>query len=268
MTGPPGGTPAGVPAHEWGDAPDLYGPRHDYREALIMRRVRRWGPPRGAHALDAGAGAGSLALRLARHGHRVTAVDGSPAFVRRLQALLARAPGGPHAALTGDVGGLPVDDRVADLVVCAEVLEHLDDDAAAARELVRVMRPGALLVVTVPAGPRRFDWTDRWAGHRRRYTARGLRALLEDAGLEDVRVRAWGFPLSGLFHRHVYRPALRRRIDAGGAAAPGGAPHPLVRRAVRALLEFDTPFTGLFPGWMGLIATARRPGDGAAPRAR
>jgi len=250
-----GGGTAPAPAHSWGDAPDLYGPRHDYRESLIARRVRRGGG--GGDALDAGAGAGSMALRLAGLGYRVTAVDGSPAFVRRLEGLLAAAPGGPHRALEGDLTRLPVDDDAADVVVCAEVLEHLDDDAAAARELRRVLRPGGLLVVTVPAGPERFDWTDRWAGHRRRYRPEQLRALLAGAGLRDVEVRAWGFPLTGLFHRHVYRPALRRRVAAGGAAAPGGPPHPLVRRAVRLLLEVDTPFTGVAPGWMGLIATAR-----------
>lgn len=248
-------------AHVWGDAPDLYGPRHDYRESLVARRVRRLGA--GGDALDAGAGAGSMALRLAGLGYRVTAVDGSEAFVRRLEGLLATAPGGPHRALAGDVGALPVADASVDVAVCAEVLEHVDDDAAAARELARALRPGGLLVVTVPANPDRYDWTDAWAGHRRRYRATELAALLAGAGLADVDVSGWGFPLTGLYHRHVYRRALRRRLarrgDAAGDAGALGAPPPLARRVLRALLEVDTPFTGLVPGWMGLIASARRP---------
>jgi SAM-dependent methyltransferase len=202
-----------------------------------------------------------MSLRLAAAGFRVTAVDGSAAFVERLAPRLGAAPGGPHRALRGDMGALPVDDASADLAVCAEVLEHLDDDAAAAGELLRVLRPGGALVVTVPAGPFRYDWTDRWAGHRRRYTAEGLAHLLAGAGFADVDVRGWGFPLTGLYHRWVYRPALRRRLRRGEEGL-GGGPPPLVHRVVRAALEVDTPFTGRRPGWFGLIATAGRRAGG------
>jgi SAM-dependent methyltransferase len=188
----------------------------------------------------------------------VTAVDGSAAFVGRLGPRLAAAPGGPHRALRGDMGALPVPDASAGLAVCAEVLEHLDDDAAAAAELHRALRPGGALVVTVPAGPYRYDWTDRWAGHRRRYTAEGLAGLLDGAGFAEVTVLGWGFPLTGLYHRWVYRPMLRRRLERG-AEGLGGGPPPLVGRVVRAGLEVDSLFTGRRPGWFGLIATARRP---------
>ena len=257
-----------APAHEWGSAPELYGPRHDYRESLVTRRIRRFGA--GGDALDAGAGAGSMALRLARLGYRVTAVDASPAFVRRLGGVLAAAPGGPHRALPGDLGALPLPGAAVDLAVCGEVLEHLDDDAAGARELARVLRPDGLLVVTVPAGPERFDWVDRWAGHRRRYRPGDLAALLVGAGFRDVRVGGWGFPLTALYHRHVYRPALARRLArarAGDGDAALGSPPAGVRRALRAVLEVDTLFAPLAGGrGMGLIATARRGrGDGAGP---
>ena len=53
--------------HEWGEGPDPHGPRHDYRESLMMRRVRRLAP-RG-HVLNAGAGAGSLTMRLLDAGY-------------------------------------------------------------------------------------------------------------------------------------------------------------------------------------------------------
>ena len=143
--------------------------------------------------------------------------------------------------------------------MCAEVLEHLDDDAAAAAELHRVLRPGGLLVVTVPANPYRYDWTDRWAGHRRRYTVPGLAGLLEDAGFASVEVAGWGFPLTGLYHRQVYRRALRRRLTAGDGRRPvGGAPPRLAARLVRAALEIDTAFGGRRPGYHGLVAMARR----------
>ena len=252
--------PVHVEAHTWGDAPELYGPRHDYRESLVMRRVRRIAVT-GGRALDAGAGAGSLAARLAAAGYRVTAVDGSPAFAERLAATMAAAPGGPHEALHGDMTALPVPGGAFDLVTCCEVLEHLEDDAAAARELFRALRPGGSLLVTVPAGPGRTDWTDEWAGHFRRYDAVGLEGLLRVAGFGAVEVRGWGFPVTGLYHRHVYSRMLRRRLDRGeeGLGGAAGGATGLAARVLRGLLEIDTPFTGRFPGWFGLIATARRP---------
>ena len=63
--------------HDWGDAPELYGPRHDYREALILRRLLPALP--GPEVLNAGAGAGTLTLKLVDAGLRVTSVDASPA---------------------------------------------------------------------------------------------------------------------------------------------------------------------------------------------
>ena len=112
--------------------------------------------------------------------------------------------------------------------------------------------------MTVPANPYRYDWTDQWAGHRRRYTVEGLRERIAEAGFEDAMVQGWGFPLTGLYHRQVYRRALRRRLAAGDGQAAGGAPPRLASRIVRAALEVDSAFIGRRPGYHGLLATARR----------
>jgi hypothetical protein len=80
------------------------------------------------------------------------------------------------------------------------------------------------------------------------------------AGFEDVRVQGWGFPLTGLYHRQVYRRALRRRLEAGGGRAVGGPPPRLLARALRAALEVDSAFVGRRPGYHGLLAVARRHG--------
>jgi SAM-dependent methyltransferase len=242
--------------HDWGDAPDLYGPRHAYRESLIMRRVRAGNP--GPRTLNAGAGAGSLTMRLVADGFDVTSIDASAAFCASLEQRLAAVPAGKHRVMVGDLEHLELPDAGFDLVTCGEVLEHLDDDAAGAAELARVTDAGGLLVVTVPAGPYRFDWTDHWAGHRRRYTPAGLRDVLTGAGFVDVDVVAWGFPLSGLYHRAVYRRALRRRLDQGREGL-GGAPPRWIARPLRAAFELDTLFLGRRPGFMGLLATARKP---------
>jgi hypothetical protein len=117
-----------------------------------------------------------------------------------------------------------------------------------------------VLAVSVPANPWRYDWTDRWAGHERRYTEEALRSLLRDAGLTDVDVTSYGFPLTGLYHRQVYRRMLRRRLesDGGDLGAPAGAAR-LLAPVLRAAFQIDTLFLGRFPGYFGLLATARRP---------
>jgi SAM-dependent methyltransferase len=250
--------------HAWGEGSDFWGPRHEYRESLLIRTLR----PRlgGGRVLNAGCGAGSMTLRLLEEGRQVTSLDASEPFIRRLAAQVREQhPGVDSPALVGDVCDLPFADREFDAVLCGEVLEHLDDDHAAVSEIARVLRPGGVLVASVPANPLRYDWVDHWAGHRRRYTAEGLHDLVEAGGFEGVEVIAWGFPLTGLYHRVIYERALRRRLKRASPDAGDGARGPsrwLVRIA-RAALELDTLFLGRRPGYLGFLVTAQRPRDAA-----
>jgi SAM-dependent methyltransferase len=243
--------------HEWGSAPELYGPRHAYREALLMRRLRKALP--AGHALNAGCGGGSFTLRLLDRGYEVTSIDASPLFVEHVRGLLAQRGEDPERARLGDLrAALDFPARTFDAVVCGEVLEHLDDDAAAVREFARVLRPGGVVVASVPANPWRYDWCDHWAGHRRRYTREGLADCFRGAGFAPVEVVSYGFPLTGLYHRRVYMPMLRRRLLAGGVSAGGarGAQR-LIAPLLRWAFELDTAFIGRRPGYFGLIVVAR-----------
>ena len=240
--------------HGWGDAPDLYGPRHDYRESLMMRRLRPALP--AGHVLNAGCGAGSFTLRLLDAGYEVTSVDASEAFVERVKQLV----GNRGAVELADLHALRFEAGAFDAIVCGEVLEHLDDDQTAVREFARVLKPGGVVLASVPANPWRYDWSDHWAGHRRRYTAASLAERFTAAGFADVDVTDYGFPLLGLYHRQVYRRMLKRRLerDGGDVGAPTGAMK-RVAPLVRAAFELDTLFMGRRPGYFGLIASARLP---------
>ena len=240
--------------HGWGDAPDLYGPRHDYRESLMMRRLRPALP--AGHVLNAGCGAGSFTLRLLDAGYEVTSVDASEAFVDRVRHLV----GDRGAVELADLHALRFEAGAFDAIVCGEVLEHLDDDQTAVREFARVLKPGGVVLASVPANPWRYDWSDHWAGHRRRYTAASLAERFTAAGFADVYVTDYGFPLLGLYHRQVYRRMLKRRLerDGGDVGAPTGAMK-RVAPLVRAAFELDTLFMGRRPGYFGLIASARLP---------
>jgi len=153
----------------------------------------------GDRVLDLGCGAGRHAFEAARRGARVVAVDldrGELKDVRQLfQAMEAEgrlAGGGRGTAVNGDALRLPFDDARFDRVIASEVMEHLPDDRGAAAELARVLRPGGVLAVTVPAWlPERVCWALSAeyhapfvaGGHVRVYSETALRRRLRDAGL-------------------------------------------------------------------------------------
>lgn len=70
-----------------------------------------------------------------------------------------------------------------DYVLCQNVLEHIEDDAAAVRAMAASLRPGGRITVLVPANPRLYGALDRAYGHHRRYTRDRLASVTTGAGL-------------------------------------------------------------------------------------
>lgn len=93
----------------------------------------------------------------------------------------------PDARLVqADLCSLPLDDASVDAVVSANVLEHVPDDSSALAEIRRVLRPGALAVMVVPAGPGIYDYYDRFLGHERRYARSELADKARRSGLKVI----------------------------------------------------------------------------------
>lgn len=145
----------------------------------------------GERVLDVGCGAGRHAYEALRRGAHVVAYDLDVSEVKDTAVLLAALEGpGTGAAVNGDALHLPFADGRFDRVIAAEVLEHIPADTAAIAELVRVLRPGGTLAVTVPRwGPELANWalSDEYhqvpGGHIRIYRASVLAARLRAAGL-------------------------------------------------------------------------------------
>jgi SAM-dependent methyltransferase len=231
--------------HEWGTAPDFVGPRHELRERLLLDLFLSASP--GPRVLNAGAGQGTFSVRLEERGFEVTSADASAAVV---DGLRRRVRGD---VVQTDVTALPFADGSFDAAVLGEVLEHVPDDEGALREVARVLGPGGVLALSVPAGPDRFGPSDRWAGHLRRYSRAMLTDICGHAGLHVRRCVAWGFPVSALYHRHLYE----RRLDRHGAAPPRRWERPALA-ALALLLQVDRLFVGVERGALGYLLLATR----------
>ena len=232
-------------AHRWGTAPDFVGPRHELRERLLLDLFLSAGP--GPDVLNGGAGQGTLSRRLAELGFEVTSTDVSPEAVELLRE---RAPGD---VLEADLTSLPFEDARFDAAVLGEVLEHIENDRGALAEVARVLRPQGVLAVSVPANPKLHGPSDVWAGHLRRYTRPELLEACSGAGFTVHRCLGWGFPVSRLYHRHVYE----RYLDRRGPAGPERRHGPFIA-LVGALLQLDRLFVGVERGALGYLALATR----------
>lgn len=166
---------------------------------MLTVRYDRLGLEPGDRLLDLGCGGGRHAFEAARRGAHVTAADLDLAELKDVHQLFDAmadgaelATGGTGSAVGGDALRLPFPDGTFDRVIASEVMEHIPDDAAAAAELARVLRPGGTMAVTVPAWfPEQVCWaiTDTYhaphvpGGHVRIYAESELRKRLREAGL-------------------------------------------------------------------------------------
>jgi SAM-dependent methyltransferase len=145
--------------------------------------LQRWLRPGGGPLLEVGCASGFL-LRELRQDWPTRLVIGSDylrAPLLRLAAQLARVP-----LVRCNLVTCPLPSASLDAVVLLNVLEHIEDEAAAVAQVARLLTPGGVAVVEVPAGPHLFDAYDAYLQHVRRYTLAGLCAVLEGAGLRVV----------------------------------------------------------------------------------
>jgi SAM-dependent methyltransferase len=128
---------------------------------------------------DFGAGVGTLARAARSLGWQVTCVELDPALRARLSA------DGFDVAVSLD----DISPRSLDFLYSYNVLEHIEDDATVVSAFHRVLKPGAPLLLYVPAFPVLYSSLDRLVGHVRRYRRKGLVDLVESAGFTVEKCR-------------------------------------------------------------------------------
>jgi glycosyltransferase involved in cell wall biosynthesis/ubiquinone/menaquinone biosynthesis C-methylase UbiE len=185
--------------------------------------------------LDNGSGYGFI-LRLLRDltNAQITGLEYEGDRVRETQEALGDDP--RVSVVQGDSTALPFEREYFDYIVCSEVLEHLDDDRLAAREMMRVLKPGGTAIITVPHANYPFNWdpinwmlqrltgkhiggrtpvSGIWYDHQRLYTREQLISLMEGAGFEVEEVRGLThstFPFAHLLLYGIGKPLLRSKL--------------------------------------------------------
>jgi SAM-dependent methyltransferase len=246
-----------------------------FRRSVLKQRkhaeiAAALGPTDGLRCLDLGSDNGVVSLLLRRAGGRWASADLTAEAVRSIRALVETDVHQVEGAR------LPFADGEFDRVVVVDMLEHVEDDAAFAAELARIVRPGGRLVVNTPhlkrSALRRvrhaLGQTDEKHGHLRPgYTAEDLRRLLSPAfAVESQHTYSRFFSELVDTAINAGLGALGKRSSAKGMVVTGddvsrhrklfrayGAVYPAVWLLSR--LDAVVPASGYM-----LIATARRQG--------
>jgi ubiquinone/menaquinone biosynthesis C-methylase UbiE len=231
---------------KWDDM-KKYGPMSRHVRRVIKKLAR---PLSFKSVMDVGCGQGSLLLDLmaAFPGIRPHGTDISGAAVE-----LARdkVPQGEFHVLDLVKGHVH---KKYDLVICSEVVEHIEDDVAAMRNL-HAMTGGHLIINTVQGRMRKFEMGE--VGHVRNYGRGELARKLEQAGFEVMRVVDWGFP----FYSPLYRDFLEL-TESKGTTGEFGPMRRFLASALYWLFHLNLPV------WGDEIFIVARPRGAAAAATR
>lgn len=168
----------------------------DVREKrLLIDRQDRWlvdlvGPYLGQRLLEVGCGWGNVLRLIDAKVSEITAIDIDQESVDHVNVLYAQSDSiTAHVADICDEASLDHLELGYDAVLTINVLEHIEDDSRALRNMKRMLRPGGHLLIVVPAHPSIYNQMDRSIGHHRRYSRAALAEQLAELGCEIVQMR-------------------------------------------------------------------------------
>jgi len=220
----------------------------------LARKLR---PHVGDAVLEVSAGIGNLSGRLMSRRLLYVAAEKDPLHLHALRNRFLRTPNvvvqriDPEAPQ--DLAGL---ENSFDTVLCLNVLEYPDSPGDVIDSLGATLKPNGVLIALVPQGPSLFGSLDRSLGHKRRFSAREIRGLLESHGL--VVEHAYNFNRAGAPPWFAYSRLFgSRKISK------------LVLKVFDKSVWIWRRIDWLMP-WRGLslILVARKGGPAAAPDAK
>jgi ubiquinone/menaquinone biosynthesis C-methylase UbiE len=211
----------------------------------LTRAVPHW---HGCKILDAGCGTGAILARLGRTDDRVgiDLADEGIAFCRKR---------GLKTVVRGDVMSLPFPNESFDAIICSSVLYHqwVGDVDQALREFFRVLRPGGVLILNLPAYRFLHSPHDEAVMTARRFTRPEVRSALDQAGFEIRRITYWTtllFPLA-FVARTLGGSSQGRDFEAGR----------VTNAILGAVMTGERFLLGLvsLPFGVAILAVARKP---------
>lgn len=174
-----------------------YRARREVLAALIRREAQ---PPANARVLEIGCGTGHNLVMLGEFG----SVDALELDDEARAVAEQRLGKSVMSAPLPELAGVP--ERHYDLIGAFDVIEHIDDDQAALASIAGRLKPGGKLVVTVPAHQWMWSAHDVVNHHKRRYSKRALRALVQGSSLKLER--------SGYFNSLLFPLAVAERLSS------------------------------------------------------
>lgn len=199
------------------------------RKTLFRKIIENTGIPTRASVLDVGTGTGSNLRLLQNMGFKdVTGLDQSEDAIRFC------AEKGLGMVEKGDVCDLPFAANHFQLILATDIIEHVDD-AAALKELLRVLSPEGTAVFTVPAFQVLWGLQDELSHHKRRYTKRQIERAVKSAGFRVVD----SFYFNYLLFLPIWAARQVIRLLDIKLASENQINTPWINRALTALFHFD-----------------------------
>jgi len=236
---------------------------YHYHEDVNWGLLRLWGKRKGLRVLDVGCGFATTSERIQRQGNDVTGIDESPEIGVLAGKRLSRV-------IQADVQQADLGDEQFDVLIFADVLEHLAWPVSVLKRYLRWLAPNGSMIISLPNvglwSVRFAHLLGRWQyeetgvldrTHLRFFTRRSARWLIDQAGLEIVKTA---------YNPGIVRPFVpfAKRLVSGGAAGSQPADALLHSTPYRLYLQTAYPIeralTALWPGMLAfqMIYEARR----------
>jgi SAM-dependent methyltransferase len=204
------------------------------KKDLFSYRFRKWKiakhVPSSGRILDIGSGTAPVSPDMAR----TVVADLSEEAMRNVEC---------ESREVTSITAMLFEPATFDIILCSEVLEHVPEDDKAVSELRRVLKPGGVLVATVPYQKRYWAEDDEYVAHVRRYDPGELEQKLRHAGFQEITT----YKLAGTIDRWLTRRSLKAYQKSGAVMK---FPPWLLRMANTALFLFLV-VTEAFISWKG-----------------
>lgn len=240
----------------WGEQ-SIYGPRHELREKLMLELLsKNLDFSFVSLSLEAGCGSATFSKKLLqKHAHLKTyGFDSGQGYAKSYKNFF-----GVDACNFCTCDFAELDEKISSqkyqLIICAEVLEHLDDDNSALSNLVNLMDAGGTILISVPHRMDYWSFEDEWAQHKRRYELNQLEDLIISQGLEIIESKIWGYPVTLFYDKFIFRKMLKKdpkKISKTNLFTQLGS------KMLYYLMHLDRYFLGAKNG-LGIILIARKP---------